>query len=126
MNYQKIILVGNAVDDAQHRLSKKGDVAYTTFRVGVSDHKDQSTYFSVSVFGKYGETLAEHITKGRELLVEGRINVGDKGYFNVVADKVRLGVAPTGEPKSTESTESPAPLEEFMATESDEDAQETK
>ncbi len=96
MNYQKLILVGNATGDAQQRKSKKGDVSYTTFGVGVSDGKDHTTFFSVAVFGKYGETIAKHVTKGCELLVEGRIDVAQSGRFNVIADQVRFGAKAGG------------------------------
>ncbi len=94
MNYQRIILVGNATGDAEQKTSKKGDVSFTTFGLGVSEAKDATTFFSVTVFGEYGKKIAPHVTKGRQLLVDGRITVGEKGYFNVVADRVRLGVEP--------------------------------
>jgi single-strand DNA-binding protein len=91
MNYNKVILAGNATGDAERRTSKKGDVAYTTFQMGVSDAKDQTTYFKIAVFGDHSEALAELITKGRLLLVEGRIKISDKGQVGVVADRVQLG-----------------------------------
>ena len=43
------------------------------------------------VFGKQGEAVAKYVTKGRQVLVEGRVLVNDKGYFNVVADWVQFG-----------------------------------
>jgi single-strand DNA-binding protein len=95
MNYQKLILVGNATDDAQRQTSKKGDVTYTTFSVGVSDGKDRTTFFSVIVFGEYGETVAKYVTKGRQVLVDGRVQVSDKGRHRVIADRVRFGSGPT-------------------------------
>ena len=48
------------------------------------------------VFGKPGEAVARYVTKGRQALVEGRVEVSDSSRFNVVADRVRLG-APAGE-----------------------------
>ena len=90
MNYQKVILVGNATRDAERHKSKKGDVSYTTFSVRVGDTKDRTTFFPVTVFGKQGEAIAEYVTKARLVLVEGRIEVSDTGRFNVVADRVRL------------------------------------
>ena len=94
MNYQKIIVVGNATAAAEHRKSKKGDVAYTTFRLGVTGSRGDTTFFPVTVFGKIGKSIAEYITKGREVLIEGRVSVGEKGYFNIIADQVRLGKEP--------------------------------
>ncbi len=101
MNYQKIILVGNATSDAESRSSKKGDVAYATFSAAVSDGKGRTTYFPVVAFGKLTALAESYVTKGRQVLVEGRVEVGGKNHFNVVADRIRFG-APTGEqPKRT-------------------------
>jgi single-strand DNA-binding protein len=94
MNYQKIIVAGNATVDAERRTSKNGEVTYTTFSVGVADGKEQTTYFPITVFGRHGEAVAKYVTKGREVLVDGRIEVGEKGYFNVIADRVRFGAMP--------------------------------
>ncbi|MCI0558946.1 MAG: single-stranded DNA-binding protein [Nitrososphaera sp.] len=91
MNYQKLIIVGNATDDAQWLKSKTGKVSFTTFSVAVNDSKDRTTFFPVAVFGKYGEAVAKHITKGRRVLVEGRISVSAKGRFNVVAERIAFG-----------------------------------
>jgi len=44
----------------------------------------------VVVFGKQGEAVAKYITKGRHILVEGRVLVNGKGYFNIVADLVQF------------------------------------
>ena len=38
--------------------------------------------------------MAKYVTKGRHVLVDGRIQVNDKGYFNVVADWVQFGPEP--------------------------------
>jgi single-strand DNA-binding protein len=95
MNYQKIILVGNATVDAEARKSKKGNVTYTTFSLGVSDSQDETIFFPITVFGKQGEAAAKYITKGRQILVEGRIQVSDKGRFNVIADRIRFGAMPS-------------------------------
>jgi single-strand DNA-binding protein len=94
MNYQKIIVAGNATANAESRTSKKGDVDYTTFDVGVADSRGQTTYFSVVVFGEQAKPVAEYVTKGRLVLVEGRVQVQDNGRYNVVADNVRFGPEP--------------------------------
>ena len=91
MNYQRLILAGNVTNKARRQTSKKGDVAFTTFGVVVSNTKDQKAFFPVTVFGRHAEAVAKYITKGRYVLVEGRVEVGEFGRFNVVADRVRLG-----------------------------------
>ena len=75
MNYQKLILVGNATGDAQSRKSKKGDVNYTTFGLGVGDRNDRTSFFPVTVFAKTAVLAKQYVTKGRQVLVEGRVEV---------------------------------------------------
>jgi single-stranded DNA-binding protein len=94
MNYQKLIIVGNVTRDPQRRTSEKGDVTYTTFSVGVSDGKDSTVFFPVTAFGKQSEAVAEYVSKGRQVLVEGRITPSASGRLNVVADRVVFGVSP--------------------------------
>ena len=94
MNYQKLIIAGNSAGDAERRKSKDGETTFTTFDVGVSDAKDKTTFFPVVVFGKHGEAVAKYVTKGRHVLVDFRVQVNNKGYFNVVADRVQFGPEP--------------------------------
>lgn len=96
MDYQKFILVGNASTDAKIQKSKKGDVSFATFGVGVKSGKDRTSFFPVVIFGKLGESLTPYIAKGRQMLIEGRIELSNMGRFNVVADHVVLGSAPQG------------------------------
>jgi single-stranded DNA-binding protein len=91
MNYQRLVLVGNATADAERKKSRKGDVKFTTFRLGVGDAKDRTTFFPVTAFGELGKKMAKYITKGKQLLVEGRIAVDEEGRFNVLADRIQLG-----------------------------------
>ena len=91
MNYQKLILVGNATNGAQSRKSKTGDVAYTTFGLAVSSGNDRTTFIPVIVFGKAAASARQYVTKGRQVLVEGRIEVSTNGRFNVVTDRMQLG-----------------------------------
>jgi single-strand DNA-binding protein len=96
MNYQKIVLAGNVTKDAQQRAAKTGDTIFTTFDVAISEGKgkDKTTFFPVVVFGKHGEAVAKYVTKGRLVLIDGRIQVNNKGRFSVVADQVKFGPAP--------------------------------
>jgi single-stranded DNA-binding protein len=97
-DYQKIVLVGNATKDAEAKTAKDTDMPYTTFRLGVKDAKGKSNYFPVVVFGKSHGTVAQYVKKGRQVLVEGRIDVGDNGRASVIASRVVfLGAPPTEE-----------------------------
>ena len=100
MNYQKVIIAGRATDDAVKRESKSGEVEFTTFDVAVNDGKEQTTFFPVTVFGKTGEAAVKYVTKGRQVLVDGRIQVNDKRYFKVIADRIQFGSEPVAAPKN--------------------------
>jgi len=95
MDYQKIILVGNATKDAKEQHSKDGEVTFTTFSMGVGESKGKTTFFPVVAFGKLGAKVASLIVKSHQVLVEGRIDVNEKGFFNVVANHIRLGSTPS-------------------------------
>jgi single-stranded DNA-binding protein len=64
MNYQKAILVGNVTKDANRQ---------------------------VVAFVKLGEVTANYVAKGSQALVEGRIQLSEKGQLSIIADKVQFG-----------------------------------
>jgi len=100
MDYQRILLIGNATRDSENQISQKGNLTYTTFTVGVSDLKGHSTFFPVVAFGNLGEIAAKYINKGKQVLVEGRLDVSENGSFSVVADNIRLGASADRETQS--------------------------
>lgn len=97
MDYQRIILTGNATADAEAKTSQKGN-AYTLFSVAVNDGKNGSvTYFPVVAFGKVAEAAAKVVKKGQVVLVEGRVSLGEDKQFSVIADRVVFGPRPAGQ-----------------------------
>lgn len=94
MNFSNITIVGNATRDAEKKTSRDGNVEYATFGVGVSDGKERTSFFPVVVFGDYSDTVAKYVTKGREVLVSGRVRIDEEDRFSVVADTVRFGYDP--------------------------------
>ena len=94
MNFQHITIVGNATEDAQKRTAKSGDATFTTFTVAVSDGKENTTFFPVTVFGNSVDAVAQYVTKGREVLVTGRIQVNENKFFKVIASRVQFGREP--------------------------------
>lgn len=108
MNYQKLVLIGNATRDAEYKTSKTGDVYYTTFSVAVNDSKDRATFFPITVFGKQAKAVAEYVKKGREVLVEGRIETSENGRMSVVADRVVFGAGKKDKAHQDEENEEAA------------------
>ncbi|MCH7640599.1 single-stranded DNA-binding protein [Patescibacteria group bacterium] len=76
-------VIGNATKDAELKVSKDG-ISYVTFRLAVSGNQEKPTFYNIVVFGKYGEMMQQHITKGREIFVGGKLEVNDKtGYISL-------------------------------------------
>lgn len=89
MSLQIVSVIGNATKDAERRISKDG-VVYVTFRIAVSGSGEKPTFYNVLLFGRYGEVMQEHVTRGREVFVNGRLEVNEKGFISVIADHVEL------------------------------------
>lgn len=102
MNYQKLIIVGNNVADAELKSGKDSEVKYTRIRVAVNDLKDRPTFFPVTIFGKLAESLTQYLTKGRQVTVEGRIEVDESGRFSVIAEAVKLGQKPSSKSENAQ------------------------
>lgn len=111
--YQKLTFIGNAGRDPEMRYLASG-TAVTSLSVAsnrkwtdkaTGEQKEETTWFRVSVFGNQAETVNQYVTKGRQVLVEGRLNPdsatggprlftrqdGSVGTsYEVVADTVRF------------------------------------
>jgi single-strand DNA-binding protein len=76
----KAIVVGNLGRDPDKRYTQDGRPV-TSFRVAATTRKrerdgewqDHTEWFGVTVFGRQAETLAERLTKGSRVFVEGRL-----------------------------------------------------
>ena len=91
MNYQRLVLIGNATHDAKQHTSRRGDVKFTTFSIGVSDFKKRKTYVPITAFGTLG-SVAMFIKKGQQVFLEGHIEMyGEERRLRVVADNIQLG-----------------------------------
>ncbi|MFN2135838.1 MAG: single-stranded DNA-binding protein [Candidatus Promineifilaceae bacterium] len=79
--YQKVIIVGNLGGDPEMRYMPDG-TAVTNFSVATNrrwndqrtgQQVDETTWFRVSVWGRQAETANQYLSKGRRVLVEGRL-----------------------------------------------------
>src|SRR5919198_6125018 len=99
----KAIVVGNLGRDPEKRYTQDGrpvtrfSVAATTRRrERDGEWADHTEWFSVTVFGRQAETLAERLAKGTRVYVEGRLESrqyetqnGQKGFsLDIVANDV--------------------------------------
>jgi single-strand DNA-binding protein len=76
--YQKTTLIGYLGSEPEQRFTAKGE-AVTNFSLAVSDRKDDTTWFRVSVWGAQAESCKQYLHKGSLALVEGRLLHDDNG-----------------------------------------------
>ena len=78
--YQKIVIVGNLGRDPEMRYTPSGqpvtNLSVATNRKWTSADGtpgEETIWFRVSVWGKQAETCNQYLSKGRQVLVEGRL-----------------------------------------------------
>jgi single-strand DNA-binding protein len=77
--FNRIILIGNLTKDPELRYTPQG-TPVTTFRLAVTSRyrqsdelKEETLFIDTVVFGKQAETCSQYLSKGRPVLVEGRL-----------------------------------------------------
>src|SRR3954470_23483928 len=78
--YQKVIIAGNLGRDPELKYLPNG-TPVTSLSVATSNsytnqqgaQVKETTWFRISVFGKQAETVNQYLTKGRPVLIEGRL-----------------------------------------------------
>ena len=87
--YAKIIIIGNLGSNPEQRFTPSGDPV-TSFSVATSrkyGEKDETTWFRVSVWGKQAESCNTYLSKGSNVLVEGRLKSNADGNPRVYERK---------------------------------------
>jgi single-strand DNA-binding protein len=109
VTFNRVILAGNLVRDPEIRYLPSG-LSVTSFGIAVNSRykqnnelKEDVSFFDIVVFGKLGENCAEYLSKGRPVLVEGRLRQRrweaegvKRSKIEVVADGVQFLGAPKG------------------------------
>jgi len=114
--FNKAIVMGNLGKDPELRYTNSG-VPVANFSVATSEswtnkqtqnREERTEWHNIVVWGKMGENCAEYLKKGRQVLVEGRIQTrswddkeGKKRYTTeIVANNVQFlgtrGASPSG------------------------------
>lgn len=78
--YQQITLIGNLGNDPDMKYTPSG-VPVANFSLAVNrswtgqdgQRQDKTTWFRVAVWGKQAESVAQYLTKGRQVLVVGEV-----------------------------------------------------
>ncbi len=122
--FNRVILVGNLTKDPELRYSPQG-TPVATMRIAVNsrvkqgeEFKDETLFIDTIVFGKQAESVTQYLSKGRGVLVEGRLRERRWEYegqqrskFEVIANTVRF--LPRRETTPDESVEDIEPPEEI-------------
>jgi single-strand DNA-binding protein len=128
-SFNKVILLGNLTRDPELRHTPAGaavcsfDLAVNrTFTTKAGERKEEVDFFTVVVWDKQAQTCAEYLSKGRQALVEGRLQRrswetadGQKrSKYEVVAERVQFvggrketGVSEEEPPRPAEEEEVP-------------------
>ncbi len=74
----KVILIGRMVADPELNFQANSGMAICRFRLAVKRpfKKDETDFINCIAFGKRAETIAQYLTKGRQLAVTGNIRTG--------------------------------------------------
>ena len=120
--YSKTVIVGNLARDPESRKAGESNVTRLVFAVNDPRQKDKVSYIDVEAWSKLGDICQQYLSKGRQVLAEGRLvqdtleKDGKKqSKLYVKADNVQF-LGGKGE-KSENSSPAPAPA----PTGSDED-----
>jgi single-strand DNA-binding protein len=101
--FNRIILIGNLTRDPELRYAPSG-TAVATMRIAVNsrvkqgdEFKDETLFIDTVVFGKQAESATQYLSKGRAVLIEGRLRERrweyegqQKSKFEVIASTVRF------------------------------------
>ena len=74
----KVVLLGRLTKDPELRYAPGTGTAVCRFTLAVQRafKKDEADFINCVAFGKTGETIAQYITKGRQIAVTGSIRTG--------------------------------------------------
>jgi single-strand DNA-binding protein len=75
----KVVLVGRLTRDAEQSYTQSG-YALLKFSIAVNRRRkqgeqwiDEANFFDITSFGRQGEAIAQYMTKGRQVAVEGQL-----------------------------------------------------
>jgi single-strand DNA-binding protein len=82
-SFNKVILLGNLTRDPQVRYTPGGTavaeiglaVNRTWFDQKTNTRREETTFVDVTLWGRQAEVAGEYLAKGRQVLIEGRLNL---------------------------------------------------
>ena len=84
--YNRVIMVGNLTRDPELRhldsgmaVAKLGLATSRRYTTRDGDQREDVCFVDVDVWGRQAENCSQYLTKGRQILVEGNLNVPSVG-----------------------------------------------
>ena len=128
-NLNKVFLIGNLTRDPELRVTPKG-TAVCSFGMAVNrvyrdeggNTHEETTFVDIEAWGRQGETISKYLSKGRSVMIEGRLRfdsweskTGEKrSKLKVVADNFQFmgrgggeGGSPEGDGQNIERSSPP-------------------
>lgn len=123
--FNKVIMIGNLTKDPELRYTPQG-TPICNFRLAVTskfrsgdEMKEETLFIDVVVWGKQGESCSQYLSKGRPVLVEGRLQERrwetdgqQRSKTEIIAQNVRFLGRKGDAPSSRHDSESSTPPEE--------------
>lgn len=74
----KVVLIGRLTKDPELNHAASSGTAVCRFSLAVARQfkKDETDFINCIAFGKTGETIAQYLTKGKQLALSGRLQTG--------------------------------------------------
>lgn len=72
----QVSLMGNVTDNLELKTSEKTQKLYTQFTLAINDYhgrERKTNFIRIVAFGSKAEILAKYLTKGRKLMVKGKL-----------------------------------------------------
>lgn len=124
----KVILLGRLTRDPDLRFTAGTGNAVTRFTVAISRQfkRDETDFVNCVAFGKTAETIAQYLTKGRQIALTGSIRTGSydgqDGTKKYTTDVVVESFEFVGYGKDMKGNESPSTFDDDMTPVDDSDA----
>lgn len=98
-NFNKVILIGNLTREPELRVTP-GGLSICKFGLAVNrnftdkegNKREETTFVDIDSFGKQAEVISKYMSKGRPILVEGRLKLDQWEDKNTNEKRSRLGV----------------------------------
>src|SRR5690625_7595979 len=98
-NFNKVILMGNLTREPELRVTP-GGLSICKFGLAVNrvftdkegNKREETTFVDIDSFGRQAEVISKYMTKGRPIMVEGRLKLDQWEDKNTGEKRSRLGV----------------------------------